>query len=362
MKKRVVVAMSGGVDSSVSAYLLSKGGYEVIGITMDLFHESCQIDNPRTCCSLQAFQDARDVAETLGISHYTLNLKEEFEKEVVNYFLEEYLNGRTPNPCIMCNERIKFGTLLKKAKELGADYVATGHYARVEYDGDTGHHLLKKGKDLRKEQSYVLFSLQQEQLRYILLPLGGFTKTGVRKIAQDLGLKVHDKPESQEICFIPSNDYRRFLEGRGVREKPGPIMDKQGKVLGEHSGIHNYTIGQRKGIGRAFGKPLYVTEIDKERCAIIVGEDGDLFRDELIAHSVNWIGIREFKEPLEVKAKIRYAHKESLAQIFPLPNKTFKVKFHSKQRAITPGQAIVFYQDDLILGGGWIERFLDCKG
>ncbi|MDI6704328.1 MAG: tRNA 2-thiouridine(34) synthase MnmA [bacterium] len=356
MKKRVVVAMSGGVDSNVAAYLLLKSGYEVIGITMDLFRSSCQIDNPRTCCSLQAFEDARDAAERLGISHFIFDLKEEFEKEVVNYFLEEYLHGRTPNPCIRCNERIKFGTLLKKAKELKADYVATGHYARVEYDEENGHYLLKKGVDSRKDQSYVLFSLRQEQLKYILFPLGEFTKTDVRKIAQDLGLKVYDKPESQEICFIHDNDYRRFLKGRGVQEKHGPIMDNQDKVLGEHHGIQNYTIGQRKGLGIVHGKPLYTIKIDRDRNAVIVGDKEDLFQNELIASHVNWIAWEPSNEPITAKAKIRYSHKESPAKIFPLSHGKAKVRFDSPQPSITPGQAVVFYQDDLVLGGGWIEQ------
>jgi tRNA-specific 2-thiouridylase len=353
-KGRVVVAMSGGVDSSVSAYLLSKAGYEVIGITMDLFERSCQIDNPRTCCSLRAFEDAWDVASRLGIPHYVLNLKEEFEREVVKYFIEEYLCGRTPNPCIVCNERIKFGTLLNKAKALEADYVATGHYARVERDKE--HHLLKKGRDLGKDQSYVLFSLQEEQLKSILLPLGEFTKRDTRKIAQDLGLNVHDKPESQEICFIPDNDYRKFLRSRGVRGQSGPIMDKHGRVLGEHHGIHLYTIGQRRGLGIAHGKPLYVIEIDKERNAVIIGERDDLLRDELIASNANWIAGDTLNGSIVVKARIRYTHKEATASVSPLSNRRVKVKFIEPQFSITPGQAVVFYQDDLVLGGGWIDN------
>lgn len=352
---RVVVAMSGGVDSSVAAALLAGAGYEVVGITMSLFQSVCQIKNPRNCCSLQAFEDAYEVAKKIGIPYHALDLKEEFEKEVINYFIEEYIQGKTPNPCIKCNEKIKFGTLLNKAKELEADYVATGHYSQIEYDKDKEYYLLKKGRDLKKDQSYVLFSLQQEQLQHILLPLGRYTKEDIRKKAKELGLSVHNKPESQEICFIPDNNYHNFFQDRGTMSRVGPILDKQGKEIGEHKGIYFFTIGQRKGLGKAFGKPLYVIEIDKNKNALIVGEKEDLFRDELIASKVSWISKNPPLRPITVKAKIRYTHKEATASVAPLSNGQVKVKFIKPQLSITPGQAVVFYQDDLVLGGGWID-------
>lgn len=347
--------MSGGVDSSVAAALLANAGYEVVGITMSLFQSVCQIKNPRSCCSLQAFEDAYEVAKRIGISYHVLDLKEKFEKEVINYFIEEYLHGKTPNPCIKCNKEIKFGALLNKAKELKADYVATGHYSQIEYDKDKGCFLLKKGKDLRKDQSYVLFSLQQEQLQHILLPLGEYTKENIRKKAKELGLPIHNKPESQEICFIPDNNYHNFLKDRGIISRVGPILDKQGKEIGEHKGICFFTIGQRKGLGKAFGRPLYIIEIDKDRNALIVGEKEDLFRDELIASEVSWIAKNPPCKPITVKAKIRYTHKEATAFVVPLSNRKAKVKFTKPQLSITPGQAVVFYQDDIVLGGGWIE-------
>jgi tRNA-specific 2-thiouridylase len=346
--------MSGGVDSSVAAALLAQQGYEVIGITMSLFQSVCQIKNPRNCCSLQAFEDAYKVAKRIGISYHVLDLKEEFEKEVIKYFLDEYLNGKTPNPCIKCNEKIKFGVLLDKVKKLKADYLATGHYAKIEYCNDRKHYILKRGLDLRKDQSYVLFGLRQEQLQHILFPLGEYTKEDVRRMAKELGLPVHNKPESQEICFIPDNNYPKFFKDRGISDKAGPIINKQGRILGKHKGIFLYTIGQRKGLGIAKGHPLYVISIIKDKNAIIVGEKEDLFQDELIASNVNWISETPLNKPIIVKAKIRYAHKEAPASLTLLSSGQVKVKFIKPQLSITPGQAVVFYQDDAILGGGWI--------
>ncbi|MDI6786574.1 MAG: tRNA 2-thiouridine(34) synthase MnmA [bacterium] len=355
IKKKVLVAMSGGADSSVAAYLLVKEGYEVIGLTFDLFQSSCQDSNPRTCCSLAAFEDVRDVAEKLGISHYIINLKEEFEREVINYFIKEYLNGKTPNPCVKCNEKIKFATLLNKAKELGADYIATGHYAKVEYDKSRESYLLKKGTDLKKDQSYVLFCLNQNILSKTIFPLGNLKKEEIRKIAKESGLLIHNKPESQEICFIPSNDLRIFFKINKISDKLGHIMDKNGKILGSHSGIHCFTIGQRRGLGIAKGKPLYVIKIDQDKNIVIVGEKKELLKNELTASNVSWVTGSIPNKPITVKAKIRYTHNETLALIIPIFNKKVKVKFSDPQQAITPGQAIVFYKNDVLLGGGWID-------
>jgi tRNA-specific 2-thiouridylase len=354
MGKRVAVAMSGGVDSSVTAYLLKEAGYEVIGLTMDLLQSSCMIESPTTCCSLQAFQDAKEVADELKINHYIIDCKAEFETHVINYFINEYLSGRTPNPCIVCNKIIKFGFLLKKAQELRADYLATGHYAKVIKQNS--RYVIQKGIDLAKDQSYFLYSLSQTQLTHAIMPLGEYKKEAVRKIANDLGLKVHDKPESQQICFITEGDYRKFISERLKHNlHPGPILNKTGKVLGEHQGIAFFTIGQRRGLNIAFGKPIYVIKIDKDKNAIIVGEETDLYSYELVANNINWVSIDKLTKQIELIAKIRYLHDGELAEIFPLQTDMVKVRFKTPQRAITPGQSVVFYQGDILVGGGVIK-------
>lgn len=352
-RKRVLVAMSGGVDSSIAAYLLKKSGYEVIGINMRLWQEGGR------CCNLNDVEDARRVAHKLSIPLYTLNLEEEFGKEVVEYFCREYFNARTPNPCIVCNEKIKFGTLLEKAKELGASFVATGHYARVEYDFSNQRYSLKKGKDSRKDQSYFLFSLSQEQLSHIIFPLSHFTKKEVHRIAADIKLPVHDKEESQEICFITQKNYNEFLKKvRPNSFKPGFILDKNGKVVGRHFGIHLFTIGQRKGLSGGRKKPVYVIQIKRRENAIVVGEKEDVYAQSMQLSKVNWVSIPEPENPLCAKVKIRYQHPESLANIYPLEQGKWRVDFFYPQWAITPGQAAVFYQEDTLLGGGWIERVI----
>jgi len=355
-KKRVIVAMSGGVDSSVTAALLLEQGYEVIGVTMRLMGLEGKEGGEWSCCGLEAVEEARRVAGRLGVSHYVLDFEEEFEREVITYFCQEYSRGRTPNPCIPCNQKLKFGRLLEKAKGLGIDLVASGHYARVTYDNKKGCYLLKKGVDKTKDQSYVLFNLSQEQLRNILLPLGKLEKKEVREKARRLGLRIHDRPDSQEICFIPDGDYGKFLRERmpGIM-KPGPIIDVKGNVLGRHRGIHLFTIGQRRGLGIAAGNPLYVISIDRERRTVIVGGDEDSGRSEFIAAAVSWIAPDRLIKPLTAKVKIRYRHSPAEAVLIPLKQGEVKVRFNSPQKAVTPGQAVVFYQEEDVLGGGWIK-------
>lgn len=370
MSKRVVIAMSGGVDSSVAAALLVEQGYEVIGLFMRLgiaTSREGEGDRKRGCCSVQDALDARSVANTLGIHFYVLNFKEEFN-EIIDYFCHEYASGRTPNPCILCNQKLKFGKLLRFAHALDADYIATGHYARVEKTN--GKYLLKKGIDQRKDQSYVLFSLTQEQLSRALFPLGTMTKDEVRQKARALNLKTKDKQESQEICFVPENDYRKLILERCAQPswhglgqiEPGLIKDTKGRVLGRHPGIEFFTIGQRRGLGVAFGKPKYVVNIDPAENTITVGSSTELLKSELTASNLNWISISRIEGPTEVQAKIRYNHKPSKATIYPdtstigVWEERVRVIFDEPQLAITPGQAVVFYDGDIVIGGGWIER------
>ena len=359
MRKRVVVAMSGGVDSSTTVWFLKEQGYEVIGATMCIGMMDKSHGGPARCCGLSDIEDARRVALQLEIPFNLFYLRDEFEKEVIQNFCEEYFRGRTPNPCILCNERVKFGSFLKKALELGADYVATGHYARLEFDETSNQCLLKKGIDRRKDQSYVLFSLKQDQLRYILFPLGEYRKEDVRKKALELNLLVHDKPESQEVCFIHEPSYHSFLLERlkGSIES-GPIVDKEGNVLGKHKGIPFYTIGQRRGLRLTKGRPLYVIGIDQERNAIIVGEEKEVYSDTFIVNSVNWITPQEMAPSFSAQVKIRYNHPGSEAILSPKGEDELEVKFKSPQKAITPGQAAVFYDGEAVLGGGWIKEVL----
>ncbi len=354
--KRVLVAMSGGVDSSVTAALLLEEGYEVIGITLRLMGAEEKGSGRQGCCGLEAMEEVRRVAGELGIPSYILDFEEEFEQEVMEYFCREYACGRTPNPCIPCNQKLKFGKLLEKARGWGIDLIASGHYARVSYDEERGRYLLKRGVDGTKDQSYVLFNLTQEQLRHLLLPLGGLEKKKVRERAKELGLRVHNRPDSQDICFIPNGDYGSFLHRRMPEIiKPGPILDQKGKVLGRHKGIHLFTVGQRRGLGIAAGKPLYVISIDRDEGTIIVAGEEALYRSELIAAGMNWITREGLTGPLPVKAKIRYRHTPAEATLIPLKEGEVKVKFSSPQKAITPGQAVVFYQGEEVLGGGWIK-------
>jgi tRNA-specific 2-thiouridylase len=355
--------MSGGVDSSVAAALLKERGYDVTGITMNLFFlpgELCRSEELRSCCGRKALEDAHRVAIQMGIPHFVVDLRREFEAAVIADFVREYGRGRTPNPCIRCNERIKFGLLLERAKRLGAGLIATGHHARVVRDSAVGRYLLKKGKDRAKDQSYFLYRLSQAQLARVLMPVGDFTKTEVREMARRRGLPVAEKRESQETCFAPLGDYPGFLAGRAPRAfRPGPIEDLDGRILGSHKGIGNYTIGQRRGLGISGPRPLYVVAIDATRNAIVVGDERDLHRKKLLASQVRLICGKRIEEPVMVKAKIRYKHQGEKARVIPVSARRVRVEFDRPQRAITPGQSVVFYRRDVVVGGGIIDRSLD---
>jgi tRNA-specific 2-thiouridylase len=358
--KTVAVAMSGGVDSSVAAGLLLEKGYKVIGLTMDLFPvnlKKCSEEGVRSCCGWRAREDASRVAAGLGIPHYIVNLRKEFEALVVEDFCREYGRGRTPNPCLRCNERIKFALLADRARKLGAERLATGHHARIERRSAAGRLLLRKGADVQKDQSYFLYTLTQGQLKFILFPIGDMTKSAVRLAARRLGIPVAIKAESQEICFIPDNDYARFLEARRPRTgRPGPILDSSGKVIGRHQGIIHFTVGQRKGMGLAAPQPLYVLRIDKQKNAVVVAPSEGLGQTSLEASRANWISLLKLERPMSFKAKIRSRHVEAPVKVRPLPRGRLRVDFEKPQRAVAPGQSIVFYDGDLVAGGAVIDR------
>ncbi|MDP2911013.1 MAG: tRNA 2-thiouridine(34) synthase MnmA [Candidatus Omnitrophota bacterium] len=350
---RVLVAMSGGVDSSVAAAILKESGCEVIGATMKIWpKEMCGQEKEKSCCSLKDIEDARAVSRKLGIRHYVLNLEADFRKNVIDYFTEEYLSARTPNPCIVCNEKIKFGSLLKKANGLDCDFIATGHYARIETDGSPR---LRESRDKSKDQSYVLFCLKKNQLKKILLPIGDLTKKEVRGKARELGLSVHDKPDSQEICFVPDNDYPEFIKKyKGILPQKGDIIDTSGRVLGAHNGFWNFTIGQRRGLGIAASAPLYVTEIRPDNI-VVVGYAEDVKKKRFTVKDVNWL-TDDAKDKKDFKVKIRYNHKKAQATIKDVGKNKVEVVFKEAQNAITPGQAAVFYDGEYVSGGGWIDK------
>ena len=355
-KTRVIVGMSGGVDSSAAAALLLEQGFDVVGITLKLWPQDCVNRAEDKCCGPQAVTDARAVCHKLGIPYYLIDESAEFQSKVIQYFADEYKAGRTPNPCVMCNQNLKFGRLIGRADQLGAQYVATGHFARLERRDDV-RVLLKRGRDRRKDQSYFLFSLRQDQLARALFPLGEKTKSDTREVARHCQLKTADKEESMEICFVPDNDYGKFLEQANLVQKHrGEIVDLHGRILGHHDGIEFYTIGQRKGLGITTPKPVYVIELDAANNRVIVGGDSALDRDEFTVDRCNWIPFETPPASIEATVKIRYNHPGTPATVTPQGNGSAKVKLHLAQRAITPGQAAVFYQDDLVVGGGWIAK------
>jgi tRNA-specific 2-thiouridylase len=365
-KDRIIVAMSGGVDSSTAAALLKEEGYDVIGLTMHLWDQAGDGEgNFGRCCPPEDIRDARRVADQIGIPHYVVNLKEAFEEEVINNFIGEYLQGRTPNPCIHCNDRIKFGLLLHKAEELGARALATGHYARILRGPSRGkemekRYLLLRGQDRNKDQSYFLFTLTQGQMARVVFPLGDKTKGEVRQLAARLGLRVAEKADSQEVCFVPDDDYRRFLEARRGKEisRTGEIVNCRGEVLGYHHGIYSYTIGQRRGLGIAAPNPYYVLALDGSQNRVIIGERDELWANGLVADRMNWISFPGLEEEVEALVQIRSRHPGVPAVLSSLGEEKVRVQFKTPQRSVTPGQAAVFYQGDEVLGGGWIETSL----
>ena len=350
--------MSGGVDSSVAAYLLKEQGYDVIGVTMQIWQEDKEYEEREGgCCSLSAVDDARRVADKIGIPFYVLNFRDSFKKNVIDYFIDEYMEGKTPNPCIACNKYLKFDELLKKAQGIGADYIATGHYAKIEEHN--GRYILVKSDDDKKDQTYALYNMTQEQLAHTLLPCGEYTKDRIREIAKEIGLDVHNKKDSEEICFISDNNHGKYIsEAMPGKVKQGNFVDKDGNILGKHKGIVYYTIGQRKGLGLAMGRPVFVTDINPLTNEVVVGAEEDIFKTDLICKDINFIAFDNLDKSLELKAKIRYSAKPATATITPLENGKVRVSFKEKQRAITKGQSVVFYLDDLVVGGGIIESLV----
>ncbi len=367
---KIAVAMSGGVDSSAAAAILKEAGHELVGFTMQLWNQrrGLNMDEngeplPSRCCSLDDVYDARRVAEDLGFPFYVLNLEREFERDVVEPFVKSYLEGETPIPCVACNSRLKFASLDRLARSLGCDKVATGHYARVEFDEAATRYRLLRGRDARKDQSYFLWELTQEQLAHAMFPLGEMEKREVRDAARAQGLNVAEKKESQEICFVPDGDYAGFIdrylaaEGKEtLAPAHGEIVDTRGEVLGEHGGIHRYTVGQRRGLGISRELPLYVVRVEPEENRIVVGEADELLSAEFDAAGVNWVAFDEPLEPVRADVRVRYRHTEAPALITPLGAGRVRVRFDTPQRAVTPGQATVFYRGAEVLGGGWIVR------
>src|SRR5437764_3324379 len=367
-KTTIAVAMSGGVDSSTVAAMLRADGHNVIGLTMQLWNQRRLAGHPGMpesvrgrCCSLDDVYDARRVAETIGIPYYVVNHEDRFERDVVRPFVQEYLSGRWPIPCRLCNKRLKCDHLLTVAQQIGADAVATGHYARVEFDENTGRWLLKRPADLSKDQTYFLFGLTQEQLSRTLFPLGGMSKPQVRELARKHGLALAEKPDSQEICFVPGGDYKKFLDaylaeqGESLPDTAGELVTTDGRVIGEHSGIHGFTVGQRKGLGVATGSPLYVLQIKGDQRQVVVRDQENLYSKALLTKRTNLISTDDLREPMQVSVKIRHRHEPAFAMIEKTAEDEILATFDQPQRAVTPGQAAVFYDGDVVVGGGWIS-------
>src|SRR5437660_140230 len=363
-KTTIAVAMSGGVDSSTVAAMLRAEGYSIVGLTMQLWNqrrlagrEGMPESVQGRCCSLDDVYDARRVAETIGIPYYVVNHEDRFERDVVRPFVQEYLSGRTPIPCSLCNNHLKFDQLLTVAQQIGAEAVATGHYARVEFDGPRNRWLLKRPADRSKDQTYFLFGLTQEQLSQTLFPLGNMTKPEVRDLARKHGLALAEKPDSQEICFVPGGDYKNFIDayladkGESLPDTAGELVTTDGRVIGEHHGIHNFTVGQRKGLGVATGSPLYVIQLKGDTRQVVVGNQDELYSRTLRVHRINLISVDELREPMRVEVKIRHRHEAAAAVIESSGQNEILVSFDTPQRAITPGQAAVFYDGDVVVGG-----------